>query len=315
MNDRNPDPQYSNCTQALCTRQADTFVDINQISSQGVSISFNGYWFNTLFPTFPPPKDSQPFEVQVDGQPLDVFQNSHNFHMHHNIFAIDITRSLSSRDGGHTFRFTNLQSSTSICLLEAYFKPFGRESTTSPSGSGSSTLPTNTSSPSPSASNPPVRSGTSSTAIAVAVVIPILTVLCLLFLTVYLRRRWRHRKGSVPATSERLGLDEPSMAERGSTLKTWSPTQSPFLSEMPIPRQIPRPTRARGEQRHFATFTLSSVSSIPQPPASVNPPSTQSSRSSIFDRAQVTFERLKTVRRTTPDPRRGVLRAVNVSDE
>jgi len=227
---------------------------------------------------------------------------------------------LSNRDGGHSFEFINLQNHTPVCVYEADFDPSDSNDPTPSTTTAPIGPPTSDPAPPEQTSPDPVNTGgkangggTSPGQIAAAVIIPILVVLSLLFFTFYLRRRWRYQKVSVPLPSEGLKLDEPDRMEAGAT-KTWSPSQSPFFQNTPIPRPGRQVAPAR-RGRHFATFTLSSVSSIPQPPPSVNPPSTVSeSRTTIFDRAQATLGRLASVR-AAPDSRRGVLRAVNVGDE
>jgi len=306
-------PGDSPCSPILCTQQSGAIVTVPQL--QGSTFTMAGFYHEDLFASsHPNPGEiDQVFTAQLDGNSIDLAQQL-SLNQSNNTFEFNVNIH-SGRDGGHTFTFTNIQNTTGICIIGP------------PSGSGSgpassSTLPSTTGSipvPSPpSTSTAPqtlTKGGTSPGQIAIAVIIPIFVIICLLLLTLYLRRRWRQQKVSVPLSSEGLKLDEPDRLETGSSYKAWSPSQSPFLPEHPIPRQERRPAPPRRGQRHFASFTLSSVSSIPEPPPSVNPPSTVSSRSSVLGIAQATLGRLKPVRKDPPDARRGVLRAVNVGDE
>jgi len=299
-----PSAGLSQCQHlALCTSQPGSSMNITDLPSG--SFTVNGSWSDRL----PQHSSSGPFSAEVDGNNVP---GSHiQFNGPQNTFII--SGKTSDGQEGHIFRFTNLQKSIQLCIVS-----FQSQDPDSISSASSTRISTSyTPSPTQPASTPSnsTKGGTSPRQIAIAVIIPIVVFICLLLFTFYLRRRWKQQKVSVPLPSEGLKLDEPDRLETGSSFKAWSPSQSPFLPEHPIPRRGRQPAPPRRGQRHFASFTLSSVSSIPEPPPSVNPPSTVSSRSSVLGIAQATFERLKPSRKDPPDARRGVLRAVNVGDE
>jgi len=276
-----------------------------------------GLWNGVLFPG--QSNDGMGiFTVLVDNNPVNRTQNNLRVDLSKNRFYITPDLNLNTPNNGpHTFTFTNEQTRVGLCIVGARFQeaPLSTNSSTtpsipavsSPSNSDSATSPTST------------QSGSGKSGIAIAAVIPILTIISLFFVTLYLRRRWRRRPIGTPEHLRRMKLDDIEKQDEDAPLsRAGNHYSSTLVPSPPDIQALERPNRPN--RRYFASFTLSSVSSIPQPPPSVDPPSTVSSRASIFERAQASLQRFKTVRKELPaipedKTRRGVLRAVNISDE